>query len=207
MEIVIRGNNIKVSDTLKDYTEKQLNKLDRYLPNIREVRVDFSRQNTKRGENLSIAQITLRHERGAILRAEEKLFGTKTDDFEAAINNAVDKMYRRIDRFKGKRSRKSKRGQERIAKANRYLATDEELVTAEELPKPDAIKDIYEDDTLEIVRRKQIAIEAMNEQEAIEQMELLGHSFFMFLNDDTGSINVLYRRSSDGYGVLIPLNS
>jgi putative sigma-54 modulation protein len=202
MDVTIRGNNLKVTDALRDFTETKIERLDRYLPNIREVRVDLSRQSTKRGEDLTIAQITLRHSRGAILRAEEKRRGEDRDAVEAAVTIAVDKMYRQIERFKGKRIN-NRKGRER------FFATAEELDLAEDLPEvaipedtPGAYGDFEEE--VDVIRRKIIPVSAMNEPEAIEQMELLGHTFFMFLNADTGKVNVLYRRDSGGYGVLVP---
>ncbi|MBL8116792.1 MAG: ribosome-associated translation inhibitor RaiA [Anaerolineae bacterium] len=195
MELTIQSHNFKVNNTLETYARKKLDKLDRYLPNIAELRVDLSRQNTRRGDDLAIAQITVRHERGAILRAEERTTG----EFEEAINGAVDKMYRQIQRFKGKRSRKGR---------ERFSATIEELNLAEAIPDVEVFTEetvtIPEENLEEVVRRKAVALSAMNEIEAIEQMELLGHTFFVFYNAETGGINVIYKRSEGGYGVLIP---
>jgi putative sigma-54 modulation protein len=200
MNVTINGQNVKISDALEEFTRKKLDKLDRYLPNIAEIRVDIARQNTRRGEPLSIAQITLRHRRGAILRAEEKLRSDERDSIQAAINLAVDKMYRRIERFKGKRQRKG---------SERFTATIEELGVAEATPVPESaeaeVADIEAAATDgDIVRRKEINVVAMTETEAVDQMELLGHNFFVFYNADAGKINVLYRRDDGGYGLLIP---
>jgi putative sigma-54 modulation protein len=201
MDVTINGNNIKVNDALEDYARKKLDKLDRYLPNILDIRVDLTQQRSRRGEDVAIAQITVRHVRGAILRAEERVHG----DMHAAINSAVDNMYRRIQRFKGKRQRKGR---------ERFTATLEEITAAEEIPDVEEYieetpgietEEIVETTPMpEVVRRKEVAVSAMNEAEAIEQMELLGHTFFMFFNDETGSVNVLYKRTSGGYGVLVP---
>ncbi len=194
MDVIIQGHDLKVTDALEIYTRKKLDRLDRYLPNIVELRVDLSHERTKRGEDLAIAQITIRHIRGAILRAQEKSPG----DINSAINSAVDKMYRQIQRFKGKHIRKGR---------ERFTATIEELNTAEQIPD---VEEFVEEPQLEngqqneIMRRKEVAVAAMNEAEAVEQMELLGHSFFMFFNATTGSVNVLYKRTSGGYGVLVP---
>lgn len=206
MDVNINGQNIKITDALEDYAQSKLDKLDRYMPNITDLRLDLSRQHTRRGDNLTIAQITVRHRRGAILRAEEKVDGEDNEAVKAAINAAVDKMYRRIQRFKGKK-RDNRRGGEK------FFATEEELTLVEELPAVDyeAIAEEYNDDYYEeemaIVRRKLIEVDAMTELEAIEQMELLGHAFFMFKNKETGMINVLYRRDTGGYGVLVPDNA
>lgn len=202
MNVTIHGQNIKISDTLEDYTRGKVERLTRYMPNIADLRVDLSRQNASRGEDVTTAQITLRHSRGAILRAEEKLRGNGEDTLQAAVGLAVDKMYRQIRRFKGKKTDNKRRGR------NKYMATAEELALAEELPEEYETPEEPEayDDNLEILRRKEVDLVAMDEQEAVEQMELLGHSFFIFLNGQTGIINVLYRRASGGYGILIPAN-
>jgi putative sigma-54 modulation protein len=194
MDIQIQGHNLRVSESLSSYVQKKLGKLDRYLPNIMDVRVELGREHTRRGEDLAVAQITVRHRRGAILRAQETIPG----EIEAALNLAVDKMYRQIYRFKGKRTRK---GQER------FSATLEELGIAESIPEVEYDGELIEEPSAEpqVVRRKNVAVIAMSEEEAIEQMELLGHTFFIFFNQATGSINVLYQRRAGGYGVLNPL--
>lgn len=206
MDINIAGTNVKVTDDIKEYARKRLDKLDRYLPNIRNIQVDLSHENARRGGDLVIAQITVRHERGAILRAEEKT----TTDIKKAIDKAVDKMYRQIQRFKGKRSRKGR---------DRFIATLEELSLAEDIPDFEEYVDEYAelaaeyeslttgDDDLPVVpiaRRKDVELRPMTEVEAIEQMELLGHNFFMFYNADTHNINVIYRRERGDYGLLVP---
>ncbi|MDL1899372.1 ribosome-associated translation inhibitor RaiA [Anaerolineae bacterium CFX9] len=192
MDISINGRNLRITEALEEYTRKKLGRLDRYLPNIADVRVDFTRQNTKRGEDLSVAQITIRHARGAILRAEEQTSGEP----QAALNLAVDKMYRQIQRFKGKRSRKGR---------ERFVATIEELDIAEELPTEEIpAVDAEHVAEPEIIRRKDITVTTMTEEEAIEQMELLGHTFFVFHNAATDSINVIYKRKMGDYGVLNP---
>jgi putative sigma-54 modulation protein len=195
---MIEGHNIKVTENLDDYTRAKISRLDRYLPNIRDIRVDLTRENTRRGEDIVTAQITVRHRRGAILRAEERTSG----DINKAIDAAVDKMYQRIQRFKGKRIRKGR---------ERFSASIEELDVAEEIPDAEP----YADDVVEvaaeadipIIRRKAVEMIPMNEDEAIEQMELLGHSFFVFLNANTGQTNILYKRTSGGYGILVPENT
>jgi len=195
MDIDIQGHDLKVTEGLKNHIQRKLEKLDRYLPNIVDVRVEIGREHTRRGEDMSVAQITVRHRRGAILRAQETIPGEP----EAAVNLAVDKMYSQIQRFKGKRSRKGH---------GNYAATLEELGIAEEIPDVqfDSDGDGAEEASAEpqIIRRKNIVITAMNEEEAIEQMELLGHTFFVFYNQATGTANVVYKRSAGGYGVLNP---
>ena len=197
MDVKIEGSNIRVSDELEQYTLKKLDRLDRYLPHIRLVEVELSHEHTRRGSDLVSAQITLRHERGAILRAEEKV----ESEIRLAVDGAVDKLYRQIQRFKGKRIRRGR---------DRFVASVEELSLAEDIPDLGDFQDEYgdgdeEQDRLPIARRKDVELNPMSELEAIEQMELLGHDFFMFFNADTLIINVIYRRRRGDYGLLAPL--
>ncbi|HVU11903.1 MAG TPA: ribosome-associated translation inhibitor RaiA [Phototrophicaceae bacterium] len=195
MEIVIQSRNLKVTDGLDTYVHRKLEKLDRYLPNIAEVRVELGHEHTRRGEDLSVAQITVRHQRGALLRAQETVPG----EIENALNLAIDKMYRQIQRFKGKRERKGR---------ERFSATLEELGIAEAIPNVEVDGNLQAETEAEqeaqVIRRKNVAVSAMSEDEAIEQMELLGHTFFVFFNQTVGAVNVVYKRRAGGYGVLNP---
>lgn len=197
MDVTIEGSNIRVSDDLEEYTLRKLDRLDRYLPRIRLVEVDLSHEHTRRGSDLVSAQITLHHERGAILRAEEKV----ENEIRRAVDGAINKLYRQIQRFKGKRIRRGR---------DRYVATMEELSIAEDIPdvggfQDDAAEAEAEQALLRIGRRKDVELGPMSELEAIEQMELLDHDFFMFFNADTQIINVLYRRRRGDYGLLVPM--
>jgi len=198
MNISVHGDGIKISEALDNYTRSKVDKLDRYLPNISNVGVELSIIRTHRGADLAIAQITVQHARGAILRAEEKMNIENRDTIRFAINKAVDKLHRQIDRFKSKRKSKNQKVRDK------YRATVAELDLAEDLPS--FADDAQEADAAaEIYRRKQVEMIPMNEEEAIEQLELLDHNFYMFFNAESELINVLYRRDSGGYGVLIPL--
>ena len=198
MNISIHGDGIKISEALDHYTRAKVDKLDRYLPNISNVGVELSIIRTHRGADLAIAQITVQHARGAILRAEEKMNIENRDTIRFAINKAVDKLHRQIDRFKSKRKSKNQKVRDK------YRATVAELNLAEDLPSLVADEAEEADATAEIYRRKQVEMMPMNEEEAIEQLELLDHNFYMFMNAESERINVLYRRDSGGYGILIP---
>ncbi|MCA9915024.1 MAG: ribosome-associated translation inhibitor RaiA [Anaerolineae bacterium] len=205
MDVKIHGKQIDITPEFEAYTQDKLSKLNRYLPNIRSIEVEMREEHSNRGRPVISAQITLRHERGAILRTEER---SEKDDYntaKAVLLAASDKMYRRIRRFKGKR--RSKRMREV------YTATQDEIALAEPLPGDAELNggasplddfNVYEDGEFEIVRRKRVLANAMNEDEAIEQMELLGHSFFLFFNPESNSVNVVYKRTNGGYGLLIP---
>ena len=180
MELVLKTRNVDVSDYLREYVEKKIGKLDRYLPTIREARVELSSENTKSTGEIYIAQVTLYANR-VILRGEEQ-----HNDMFAAIDSVVDTLYRQIARYKGKRQ-------------DRWRVRGEEPpLGAEEL------EELEEEELGPIVRRKRFQVYPMDEREAIEQMELLGHDFFIFHNAETGQINVVYRRRDGGYGLLEP---
>ncbi len=197
MDISIHGDGIRISESLDSYTRSRVDKLDRYLPNIAHVGVELAIIRTHRGADIAIAQITVQHARGAILRAEERMDIENRDTIRFAINKAIDKLHRQIDRFKSKRKSKNQRVRDR------YRATIAELDIAEDVPEYD-LPEPEEAEPTEIFRRKQVELIPMNEEEAIEQLELLDHNFYMFMNADTTQVNVLYRRENGGYGILVP---
>ncbi len=181
MEIEIFARNLEVTDRIQKYVTKKVSKLDRYLDNIDEARVDLAYVKSARSaEDRQVAQITIRG-KGFILRAEER-----ADDIFAALDTAIDKMQRRIERYKGKRFRGRGNG-----KSVSELGTPIEVEEETEQPV--------------IARRKRFALTPMDENEAIEQMQYLGHeNFFIFYNVKTNSINVLYKRRDGTYGLIEP---
>lgn len=203
MDVVINVENIAINPAMEKFIHEKLNRVARYLPNISHINVDIKQQKSNRGPDQISVQITTRHTRGAILRAEEKVSVTENlfSDSQAAVNLAIDKMVRRIDRFKGKK-------QDKRDRSHRYEATLEELNMAEEIPSDETgeweVPDAEQQDA-RIFRRKVMAVSPMTEEEAIEQMELLGHTFFVFHHAERNRINVLYKRSNGGYGVLDPV--
>jgi ribosome hibernation promoting factor len=180
MELSIKGKNVEVTDRLQEYVEKKMGKLDRYLPSISEVWVELSVEETKAAQDRQVCQVTVRSN-GTILRAEER-----SDDIFSSIDTVLDKMYRQIARYKGKRK-------------NRWRGAN---VPVEPLPLE--LEEEAEEEPSGIVRYKRFAMVPMVPEEAVEQMELLGHDFFVFFNADEGQINVLYRRKDGTYGVIQP---
>ena len=180
MQIIIKGKNIEVTDWLREYVEKKIGKLDRYLPSISEARIELTVQKAKSADDRQVAQVTLRSD-GTILRAEER-----SDDMFASIDSVADKLHRQIARFKDKRTRRGR------------------APHGEPVPLPEGEMDIEDEDEAAVVRVKRFLVRPMLEEEAIEQMELLGHDFFLFYNADTDSMNVVYRRKDGNYGLLQP---
>lgn len=191
MDIKIKGTNLTLSDKVQEYAEKKLDKLDRYMPNLIEARLELGQENRKAKEQ-PFAQLTLRNSRGVILRAEDK----KQDTLTAAVDAVLDKMYRQIERYKGKGRRKGNG-------SHRWLEPVGEWEELENVPLID-VADYDEEPMQQVVKRKLVMLTPMSEQEAIDQMELLGHSFFVFFNGEEETINVLYRREDNQYGILTP---
>ncbi|HSM57315.1 MAG TPA: ribosome-associated translation inhibitor RaiA [Candidatus Sulfomarinibacteraceae bacterium] len=185
MEILIHSHNMDVSDRLQQYVEKKTMRLDRYMPNLTEVRVDLAEENTRSAVERHVAQITIRDDRGTILRAEER-----SNDMFASVDIVVDKLYRQINRYRGKR-RRNRRGGNNDAAAFEPLPVDEAILEEEA-------------DAREIVRRKRFPLHPMSVEEAVDQMELLGHDFFVFFNPDEQAVNVVYKRHDGNYGLLLP---
>jgi putative sigma-54 modulation protein len=182
MEVLAR--NMRLTDNTREYVEKKAAKLDRYLQEIDEIRVELSHVKTARSAtDRQVAQITVRG-KGFILRTEER-----SDDVHSAFDTALDKMQRQIERYKGKHYRGRGDGRSAAEVAEEEWPVDE---TGELLPL--------------IARRKKFELVPMTEDEAVEQMKLLGHdNFFVFFNAEQNSIQVLYKRRNGTYGLIEPV--
>lgn len=185
LEVAIYPKNLEVTDRISEYVKKKTSKLDRFLNDIEETRVDLAYQKSARNpSDRQVAQITIRG-RGYLLRTEER-----SDDIFSAVDMALEKMQRKIERFKGKRVR------------GRGDGTPVSAVAAEAI----APADLEEVETAPVIaRRKTFNLVPMDEMEATEQMVQLGHeNFFIFYNANTSKINVLYRRRDGSYGLIEP---
>ncbi|NDJ84977.1 MAG: ribosome-associated translation inhibitor RaiA [Chloroflexi bacterium] len=187
MEIKVHTRNLNLTPRLESYIDKKVERLDRYLNNITEANLELRKEG--RTEQ-PIAQLTIRNERGLIFRVEDK----KQADIYAAIDTVVDKMYRQLRRHKDKRRRNKKGGSRWSEVDAAAFAIPEE----EEAPSPTE-EEVAE---AQVVRRKSIILAPMLEDEALEQFDMLGHDFFVFLNGETGNVNVLYKREDGNYGLL-----
>jgi putative sigma-54 modulation protein len=188
MQLVLKGKNFIISDRIREYVEKKIGKLDRYLPDIDETRVEITEEKTKSAKDSKIVQITVRAN-GTILRAEER-----GEAIYACIDAVAEKMHRQIVRYKGKRI---DRWQGQTNKRRNDYSVMPEL-------DPEVLDALAEEGERKIVRTKRFTAHPMNQDEAVEQMELLGHDFFVFYNAELGRINVLYRRADNNYGLLDP---
>lgn len=189
MDIQVRGNGVTVNDDLLDYVNRRAAKLDRLVDRVIEAKLELRALHNRVGPDTTTAQITIRDGRD-LLRAEEQ-----ATDKTVAVDKAFDKLERQIRRVHDKRRRRKTPGQPSI----RDAAVE---------PARDGLTDGAEpDDEIvvgDLVRTKRFDVKPMDVEEAIEQMELLGHDFFLFHYADEDIPSVVYRRRDGAYGLLIP---
>jgi putative sigma-54 modulation protein len=174
MDLELQVRHFDLTDTVRDYVDRKVGRLDRYLPDIRATRIELGRGMRRSQGEVYTAQVTSWVD-NSILRVEEM-----NADLYAAIDVATDKLYRQIERYKGKR-------------LQRWHAPKKPAPAGEESAEVDAGS---------IVRRKRFQLLPMAEDEAIEQLDLLGHDFFLYIDGDTGGVNVLYRRKDGQLGLI-----
>lgn len=167
MRVNVRGKNIEVTDALRNYVEKRLKKLEKYLNNYGDAQVTLTVERDSHRIEVTIPI------NGMILRGEES-----TGDMYASVDQVVEKLEKQVERFKGR--------------LNRRLRTAE------------STEEAAAEEPLRVVRTKRFAIKPMEVEEAIMQMNLLGHSFFVFANAETERVNVVYKRKDGNYGLIEP---
>ncbi len=177
MKITVRGKNIEVTPALVGYAEKKLGKLAKFFEGKAEAQVVLS---VIRDDH--IVEVTVFFN-GLILRSEEK-----TGDMYASLDMVVDKLEKQVARYK--------------TRLIRTLRRQDLRIKAERLTVPAGSPS--EGDTNKVVKTKRFAIKPMPLDEAILQMNLLGHNFFVFANSESNQVNVLYRRKDGNYGLIEP---
>jgi len=175
MKITISGKNMDITDALRDVTEKKLGKLEKYFYEDVSVNVTLSVE-----KNRHIIEVTIPFS-GAIIRAEES-----SDDMYQSIDKVIDVLERQIRKHKTKLQKKNK-GLETIRFEN-----------IQALPPED------DDKEPKIVKTKRFAMKPMDAEEAVLQMELLRHSFYVFRNAETDEVNIVYKRKDGNYGLIEP---
>lgn len=175
MKITISGKQIELTNALKNRVEDRFSKLDRYFHKETEAFVTLSVQREYQTVEATI------HSGSLILRAEEA-----TDDMYVSIDKAVDTLERQL--------RKHKTRIEKKLKKEYFDATKLSQIPYEE--------DVSEEVEFKIVKTKRFEIKPMSPEEAILQMNLIGHQFFVFSNAETGSSNVVYKRKDGDYGLI-----
>lgn len=173
MEILIRGDKVKVTEAMKEYINEKLGRLEKYIEDYDDVKATVVIKIKKIGQKVEVT-IPLKK---LILRAEET-----QDDVYAAIDVITDKIERQIRKNKTK------------IQANKKVKDYKDIVI-------DEIDDSDKEENV-VVKRKKIEVKPMNEDEAILQMELLGHSFYMFKDDITLKPTLVYKREDGNYGII-----
>lgn len=175
MNLVIKGKNMEVPEATKEQIENKIGKLDRYLSNITEGKVELSQEMTRSKTNRYVVEVTL-NSQGTLLRGEER-----AADIFSAIDAAANVMNRQIKRHKDRLDA----GKKRRVSAKKAFAVGSE--------QPESI-----------FRVKRFRVKPMSAEEAIDQMELLGHDFFVFFDEGGERLSVVYRRKGGTYGLLEP---
>lgn len=193
MDLNIRGNGIAVSDELREFADKRTARLDRLVRAVDDAKLELRHVHTRVGPDQVIAQLTIQSGR-TVLRAEER-----DADVKVAIDRAVDKLEQQVRKVHSKRARRKGDAVATIRTADVLLTIPDEEITADLTTEDEADAAVAD-----VVRTKRFQVKPMHVDEAIEQLELLGHDFFLFQNADENTLTVLYRRKSGDYGLLLP---
>jgi putative sigma-54 modulation protein len=177
MRLQVKGKNVDVSDQIRAYAEEKLAKLERHLNGPTRVELELTVERNPSISDSNVAEATI-WTKGPVLRAREA-----SADMKASIDQLADKLERQVTRYRDKRRRHGARGGQ-----------------GQEPP----VAPSEDTDGLPIVKTKQFAVKPMSPEEAVLQLELIGHDFFVFRNADMDEVNVVYRRRGGGYGLIEP---
>jgi putative sigma-54 modulation protein len=178
VRLQVKGKNVEVSDSLKSYAQEKLGKLDKHLNSATRLELELAvERNPSISEN-QIAEATV-WTKGPILRARES-----SPDMRASIDQLVAKLERQASRYRQKRRRHGRNHGNGPEPEARPLVPDEESPV--------------------LVKTKQFAVKPMTPEEAVLQLELIGHDFFVFQNVESDGVNVVYRRRDGNYGLIEP---
>lgn len=178
MQLQVKGKNVEVSDSIRRYAEAKLRKLEKQLSDPTRVELELTVERNPSISQSHVAEATI-WTKGPVLRARES-----SSDMKASIDQLTDKLLRQVEHYRAKRSRRQVRGNGVQPGGSMSIPDDESG------PK--------------IVKTKQFAMKPMSAEEAALQLELVGHDFFVFRSDDSGDVNVIYRRRDGGYGLIEP---
>ena len=174
MNIIVRGKQFKVTDPLKDYVDKRVGKLGKYSDDFIDVQVTLSVEKERQRVEVTAPL------NGFILRGEEE-----TEDMYSSIDLVIDKLERQMEKYR-----------QRIGKKRSKTIKDEPSFILE------SDEEIIEKDT--IGKIKKFPAKPMSVDEAVMQMNLIGHSFFVFINAETEVMNVVYKRKYGDFGLMEP---
>jgi len=188
MKLLIQGNNIEVTEAIRNYVEEKLENAVKHFQQITsKVDVHLSVAHNSRVSDRTKAEVTV-HANGKVIRAQEH-----SGDLYASIDLVADKIARQLRKYKEKNLHKKTHDSPKTAEAVTPEPVSDNLVRdrAPELPE-------------DVVRVKYFAMPPMSIEEAQEQLQLVDHDFYVFCNQETNEINVIYQRNHGGYGVIQP---
>ena len=185
MDMHITGKNIELIPAVRDYISKKMGKINRHLPNIISFDVVASEEQTRAPGQRYIVQVTLDNN-GTLIRGEER-----GQDLYTATDKVYEVMSRQIEHYKGKLPWAKGRRPASIRTSTTEATSGVEAETAPEGPR--------------VVKTKRFDVKPMSMEEAVDQMELLGHDFFLFYNPDANGMNLIYRRKDGDYGLIEPI--
>lgn len=185
MQVVVKGKNMELNDRLKSFLEGKIGRLQRVLPDIAEAEVEVSSARTRSAGTQYVVEVTLKAN-GALIRGEQA-----ADDAYTAMDAVMDKIDRQIARYKTRKFGAFNKGSAE-SRPQAPMAAVETVESTEEGQEG------------KLVRTKRFAMKPMDVEEALEQMQLLGHSFFVFNNAETGRVSVVYRRQDGNFGLIEP---
>ncbi|NJK27420.1 MAG: ribosome-associated translation inhibitor RaiA [Coleofasciculaceae cyanobacterium SM2_3_26] len=190
MKLVIQGKNIDITEPIREHVQQKIEKAVSHFQNITmEVDVHLSVARNRSTNNQQSAEVTI-YANGAVIRAEES-----SESLYASIDLVADKISRQLRKYKEKRNKKVQ-GQPK---------TSERMVAQMPVPE-DLIGDRTPELPQQVVRTKYFAMPPMSVDDALEQLQLVDHDFYVFRNAESGEINVIYERNHGGYGIIIPRN-
>jgi putative sigma-54 modulation protein len=175
VRLQVKGKNVEVTDSIRRYAEEKLGKLERQLADPTRVELELAVERNPSISANHVAEATI-WTKGPVLRAREA-----SADHKASIDQLVDKLERQVKRYREKRRRH---------RAVPHEAVPDNAVPVESEP--------------HIVKTKRFPVKPMNPEEAVLQLELVGHDFFVFQNAETMEVNVVYRRRDGSYGLIEP---
>jgi putative sigma-54 modulation protein len=178
MRLHVKGKNIEVSDSIRVYAEDKMRKLDRQLHELTEVELELSIEKNPSIAANQVAEATV-WTKGPTLRVTEA-----STDMKASIDQLTEKLLRQVEHYRGKRRGRQMR--------------DNGVPSGGSMSIPD------DEANPEIVKTKQFSMNPMSAEEAALQLELVGHDFFVFRSEESGDVNVIYRRRNGGYGLIEP---
>jgi putative sigma-54 modulation protein len=178
VRLQVKGKNVEVSESLRGYAQAKLGKLDKHLNDAARLELELAVEKNPSISDNQVAEATI-WTKGPVLRARER-----SSDMKASIDQLAEKLERQAQRYREKRRRGPGRGNHQPEVESRPVVPDE--------------------DEPVIVKTKQFAVKPMLPEEAVLQLELVGHDFFVFLNAETNDVNVVYRRRDGNYGHIEP---